>query len=38
VLQAKDEVRAFRLRLVAAARVALANSLRLLGIQAPDVM
>lgn len=38
VLQAEDAVRAFRLHLVAAAKVALANSLRLLGIQAPDVM
>jgi arginyl-tRNA synthetase len=38
VLQAEGAVRDFRLRLVAAARVALANSLRLLGIQAPDVM
>ncbi len=38
VLQADDAVRNFRLRLVAAAKVALANSLRLLGIQAPDVM
>jgi arginyl-tRNA synthetase len=38
VLQAEDAMRAFRLRLVASARVTLANSLRLLGIQAPDVM
>jgi arginyl-tRNA synthetase len=39
VLQAESEaVRAARLRLVAAARQALANALRLLVIQAPDVM
>lgn len=38
VLQAEGPVRAFRLRLVAAAKEALANSLRLLGIQAPEVM
>jgi arginyl-tRNA synthetase len=39
VLQAEDpEVRAARLRLVAAVRQALANALRLLDIQAPEVM
>jgi arginyl-tRNA synthetase len=38
VIKAEDDVRDFRLRLTAAARVALANSLKLLGIQAPDVM
>jgi len=38
VLQAEPEVRDMRLRLVAAARQAIANCLRLLGIQAPDVM
>ena len=39
VLQAKDkEVRAARLRLVAAAKQTLANALRLLDIQAPEVM
>ncbi|TAK14709.1 MAG: arginine--tRNA ligase [Anaerolineae bacterium] len=38
VLNAEPAVRDFRLRLVAAARPALANALRLLGIQAPPVM
>ncbi|MCW5876763.1 MAG: arginine--tRNA ligase, partial [Anaerolineales bacterium] len=38
VLNAEGDVRAFRLGLVAAARQALANSLVLLGIEAPDVM
>ena len=38
VLQAEPEVRASRLRLVAAARQALANSLALLGITAPEAM
>jgi arginyl-tRNA synthetase len=38
VLKADPQVRAFRLRLVAAARQAIANSLATLGIQAPDVM
>jgi arginyl-tRNA synthetase len=38
VLQAEPEVRAVRLRLVAAARQALANVLGLLGITAPEVM
>ncbi len=38
VLKADPEVRAFRLRLVAAARQALANLLRILGILAPEVM
>jgi arginyl-tRNA synthetase len=39
VIQAEDEkVRAARLRLVAAARQTLANALKLLDIQAPDVM
>lgn len=38
VLQAEPEVRDFRLRLVAAARQALANALGLLGITAPEVM
>lgn len=38
VLQAEDAVRDFRLRLVAAAKQALANSLNLLGIQAPEIM
>lgn len=38
VLQADAAVRDFRLRLVAAAKQALANSMRLLGIQAPEVM
>lgn len=38
VLQAEPEMRDLRLRLVAAARQAIANCLRLLGIQSPDVM
>jgi arginyl-tRNA synthetase len=39
VLQTEEaDVRAARLRLVAAARQTLANALRLLDIQAPDVM
>jgi arginyl-tRNA synthetase len=38
VLKAEGKTRDFRLRLVAAAKVALANSLKLLGIEAPDVM
>jgi arginyl-tRNA synthetase len=38
VLKAGPEVRLFRLRLVAAARQALANALRPLGITAPEVM
>ncbi len=38
VLKAEPGVRSARLRLVAAARQALANCLRLLGIAAPDVM
>ncbi|HEY3345954.1 MAG TPA: arginine--tRNA ligase [Anaerolineaceae bacterium] len=38
VLQAEPEIRAFRLRLVAAARQAIANSLALLGITAPEAM
>ncbi|MGE5222846.1 MAG: arginine--tRNA ligase, partial [Omnitrophica WOR_2 bacterium] len=38
VLKAQPEVRASRLRLVAAARQAMANSLALLGIIAPEVM
>lgn len=38
VLQAEDAVRAFRLRLVAAARQAIGNGLALLGISAPAVM
>lgn len=38
VLTAEEPARGFRLRLVAAARTTLANSLRLLAIQAPDVM
>ncbi|HEX9012359.1 MAG TPA: DALR anticodon-binding domain-containing protein, partial [Anaerolineaceae bacterium] len=38
VLQAAPEVRAFRLQLVAAARVALANALAILGITAPEAM
>jgi arginyl-tRNA synthetase len=39
VLQAEDEkLRQGRLRLVAAARQGLANALRLLAIEAPDVM
>jgi len=38
VLKAEPPVRAARLRLVAAARQAIANALTLLGIQAPQVM
>ncbi len=38
VLQAEPEVRAARLRLVAAAQQAIANALAMLGIQAPEVM
>jgi arginyl-tRNA synthetase len=38
VLKAEPEVRAFRLRLVAASRLAIGNALALLGIKAPDVM
>ncbi|MBI3158831.1 MAG: arginine--tRNA ligase [Chloroflexi bacterium] len=38
VLNAEADVRAFRLRLVAAARQVIANALGLLGIQAPPVM
>jgi arginyl-tRNA synthetase len=38
VLQAKDEIRDFRLRLTAATRQVLANGLNLLGISAPNVM
>lgn len=38
VLKAEAEVRTFRLRLVAAARIALANALNLLGISAPEIM
>lgn len=38
VLKAEPEKRSARLRLVAAARQALANSLNLLGIEAPEVM
>jgi arginyl-tRNA synthetase len=38
VLQADPEVSAFRLRLVAATRQAIANVLALLGIEAPEVM
>ncbi len=38
VLQAEPGVRAFRLRLVAAARQAIANALALLGITAPEAM
>jgi arginyl-tRNA synthetase len=38
VLNAESAVRAYRLRLVAAARQAIAASLSLLGIEAPDVM
>ena len=38
VLKAEPEVRAYRLRLVAAARQTIANALNLLSIQAPDVM
>ncbi|MBE3088455.1 MAG: arginine--tRNA ligase, partial [Chloroflexi bacterium] len=38
VVQAEPQFRAARLRLVAAARQTLANSLALLGITAPEVM
>ncbi len=38
VLQAEQQIRDFRLRLTAATRHTLANSLRLLGIAAPEVM
>jgi arginyl-tRNA synthetase len=38
VLKAEPKVRAARLRLVAAARQAIANALNILGIQAPEVM
>jgi arginyl-tRNA synthetase len=38
VLKAEEPVRSHRLRIVAAARVAIANSLAFLGIQSPDVM
>ncbi len=38
VLQAEEPIRSFRLRLVAAARQALANVLALLNIEAPEVM
>ena len=38
VLQAEEEIRTARLQLVIAAKYALANSLNLLGIQAPEVM
>lgn len=38
VLKAEEPIRSHRLRIVAAARVAIANSLAFLGIQAPDVM
>jgi arginyl-tRNA synthetase len=38
VLQAKDEIRDFRLRLTAATRQVLANGLNLLGVSAPKVM
>jgi arginyl-tRNA synthetase len=38
VIQAAPEVRAFRLQLVDAARQSMVNLLRLLGIQAPEVM
>lgn len=38
VLKAEPEVRSARLRLVAAARQAIANALRILGINAPEVM
>lgn len=38
VLQADEPLRSFRLRLTAASRYALANSLRLLGIEAPQIM
>lgn len=38
VLSAEPDVRSFRLRLVKATKIALANALRLLGIEAPPVM
>jgi len=38
VLSADPEIKSFRLRLVKATRIALANALRLLGIEAPPVM
>jgi arginyl-tRNA synthetase len=38
VLQAEDKVRDFRIRLVASAKEAIANSLALMGIEAPEVM
>ncbi len=38
VLKADEPMRSHRLRIVAAARVAIANSLAFLGIQSPDVM
>jgi len=38
VLSAKDEVRTFRLRLVAATKQAIINSLGLLGIEVPEIM
>jgi len=38
VLKADPEIKAFRLRLTAAARQAIRNLLNLLGIQAPDIM
>ncbi|MFO7944672.1 MAG: arginine--tRNA ligase [Anaerolineales bacterium] len=38
VLSAKDPVKSFRLRLVAAAKQTIANGLKLLGIEAPSVM
>jgi arginyl-tRNA synthetase len=38
VLQAEKEIRNFRIRLVAAARQTIINSLKLLGIEVPDVM
>jgi arginyl-tRNA synthetase len=38
VLQAEEPVRRFRLSLVAAAKQALANSLAILGVQAPELM
>jgi len=38
VLSAKDEVRTFRLRLVAATKQTIINSLGLLGIQVPEIM
>lgn len=38
VLQAEEPARSFRLKLVAAAKQAFANSLAILGVQAPEVM